>query len=599
MKRKAFLKTLLAVSIAAALTAGGITTVSVLSVNDGSETVLAETPPAKPDGDSSTPGGNPPDGAPGGEQGGPGNSTSVTATGATEITSDTTASGKSYTSSTASQNALLINGKVTATLSNVSVTKTGDSDGGDSDNFYGTNSGILAEGGATVNITGGTIKTQADGANGVFSYGGNGGQNGAAGDGTTVNISDVTITTTGNNAGGIMTTGGGVTNAKNLTITTSGRSSAAIRSDRGGGTVNVDGGTYTTSGTGSPAVYSTSDTTVKNATLISTTSEGVVIEGKNSVALENVNLSANNNKLNGQATEYNTVMLYQSMSGDAADGTSSFSANGGSITSQNGNVFYVTNTSATISLRGVKITNQDSGNSLLKVAAGGWGNSGSNGGNVTLSAAKQTLSGDITVDSVSTLNLVLSEGSTYTGAINSSGSAGKVYVEVPEGCTWKLTGDSYITSLSCVSGSIDLNGYTLTVGSTKYTSGSSTGSAVNTISAKVLTSDVSSTASDSSSSSKPTGTTVSSAKNSASGKVTVKWKADSSADGYQIKYVTTVNGKKVTKTKTVKSASTLKATLSGLTKGKTYSVSIRSYKTVNGKKVYSSYSKAVKVKVKK
>ena len=135
MKRKAFLKTLLAVSIAAALTAGGITTVSVLSVNDGSETVLAETPPAKPDGDSSTPGGNPPDGVPGGEQGGPGNSTSVTATGATEITSDTTASGKSYTSSTASQNALLINGKVTATLSNVSVTKTGDSDGGDSQGF--------------------------------------------------------------------------------------------------------------------------------------------------------------------------------------------------------------------------------------------------------------------------------------------------------------------------------------------------------------------------------------------------------------------------------------------------------------------------------
>ena len=47
--------------------------------------------------------------------------------------------------------------------------------------------------------------------------------------------------------GGIQTTGG-TTNAENLTVDTSGNSSAAIRSDRGGGTVNVTGGTYTSNG---------------------------------------------------------------------------------------------------------------------------------------------------------------------------------------------------------------------------------------------------------------------------------------------------------------------------------------------------------------
>lgn len=47
-----------------------------------------------------------------------------------------------------------------------------------------------------------------------------------------------------------MTTGGDTTNASNLTIETSGTSSAAIRSDQGGGTVNVDGGTYKTTGQG-------------------------------------------------------------------------------------------------------------------------------------------------------------------------------------------------------------------------------------------------------------------------------------------------------------------------------------------------------------
>lgn len=37
-----------------------------------------------------------------------------------------------------------------------------------------------------------------------------------------------------------------------------------------------------TNGTGSPAIYSTADITAKNATLKANSSEGVVVEGKNS-----------------------------------------------------------------------------------------------------------------------------------------------------------------------------------------------------------------------------------------------------------------------------------------------------------------------------
>lgn len=79
---------------------------------------------------------------------------------------------------------------------------------------------------------------QMPGANGVFSYGGSATTNNSSSDGTTVIISNSSITTTGDNAGGIMTIGGGTTNASNLTINTSGTSSATIRSDRGGGTIN-------------------------------------------------------------------------------------------------------------------------------------------------------------------------------------------------------------------------------------------------------------------------------------------------------------------------------------------------------------------------
>ena len=220
------------------------------------------TPPEKPDG-------NGPGGAPGGKPGGkPGGSSSadLTYSAAAEITSSANESGKSYSSSTADESALIVSTDEDVTLSNITVSKTGDSDGGDNCNFYGLNAAVLVKDGANVTIEGATIESSADGANGVFSYGGNGGQNSAEGDGTTVTIRDSKITTTGDGSGGIMTTGGGVTYAYDLEVETSGRSSAAIRTDRGGGTVVVDGGSYTSNGLGSPAIYSTADVTVSNAT---------------------------------------------------------------------------------------------------------------------------------------------------------------------------------------------------------------------------------------------------------------------------------------------------------------------------------------------
>ena len=129
----------------------------------------------------------------------------------------------------------------------------------------------------------------------------------------------------------------GTTNATNVTIHTTGNSSAAIRSDRGGGTVTVTNSYATTTGTGSPAIYSTADITVEDSYLSSDGSQGVVVEG----------------------------------------------------------------------------------------------------------------------------------------------SDGQIYVEIESGSTWKLTGDSYVTSLSCDADAIDLNGYTLYVNGVEYEEGStSSGEAI-------------------------------------------------------------------------------------------------------------------------
>ena len=72
----------------------------------------------------------------------------VTYSGAKEITEDTTIESGEYTSSTKDENAILVNGNIEATLKNITINKTGDSDGGDNTSFYGTNSAILATGGA-------------------------------------------------------------------------------------------------------------------------------------------------------------------------------------------------------------------------------------------------------------------------------------------------------------------------------------------------------------------------------------------------------------------------------------------------------------------
>lgn len=263
-----------------------------------------------------------------------------------------------------------------------------------------------------------------------------------------------------------MTTGGGIMNAYNLKVTTAGTSSAAIRSDRGGGTVTVDKGTYKTTGQGSPTIYSTADITVKNATLTSTASEGVVIEGKNKVTLENVKLTDTNNKLNGKSTTYKNIFLYQSMSGDADTGESSFSAKDSDIITNKGDTFYITNTTASITLENNTITNNDEDGYFLRAQKDSWGTTGSNGGNVTLTLNNQKVTGDIYIDSISTLDMTIKDSSSYTGTINGENTAKKIKLTLSKNSKIKLTGDSYVSELDDADtdySNIDFNGYKLYV----------------------------------------------------------------------------------------------------------------------------------------
>ena len=401
-----------------------------------------------------------------GGQGGFGGSGEVTqGTAANTIDTDGTYTGENYVSTGDDENALRVDG-ATVTLDGITVDKsdgaTSNTENGD---FYGMNAALLATGGANVTITNTTVNSSAQNGNGVFSYG----------EGTVVTISDSMITTTADNSGGIQTTGGGTTIASDLTVETSGSSSAAIRSDRGGGTVDVDGGTYVSNGYNSPAVYSTADITVKNATLTANNSEALVIEGQNSITLENCDVSGNMSDTKGTSSDENVhnVMIYQSMSGDAEVGTSVFSMTGGTLTSYNGDMIYITNTHCILTLSGVDIVNHETDGYLLLVtgnsASRGWGTAGANGAQVEFTADGQTLDGDIAVDTISTLTMVLSGNSSFTGTINiidnAQGGAAvdnNAAVTVEAGSTWTLTGNCTLTSLTN-NGTINFNGYTITL----------------------------------------------------------------------------------------------------------------------------------------
>ena len=355
--------------------------------------------------------------------------------------------------------AIAVSGE-SASYAAVDVVKTGDADGDEAD-FYGTNAAVYAEEGATLDLTDVTVTTDGMHANAVFSYG----------EGTVITIAGSQIETSDNCSGGIMVTGGGTLEASNLSIHTQGNSSAAIRSDRGGGTQHVVGGTYVTDGTGSPVIYSTADVTVEDAVLTSNASQGVVVEGKNSVRLVGCDLTADNNTKNSdKSDDYQAVMVYQSMSGDADEGKATFAMESGSLTNAQGDILFVNNTVADIALTGVEIENADASGCFLRAQAAGWGTEGTNGGHVTLTATGQEISGDIVLDEVSELNCYLQDGSALVGAVNADGT-GRAYVELAGGSTWKLTADSHVDALTCDETAIDLAGFTLTVADAAYVEG--------------------------------------------------------------------------------------------------------------------------------
>ena len=406
-------------------------------------------------------------GAPG--QGGPGGQSQGvdSYTAVNEYIEDTTVSNETIESTGTDENAALISSGANVTLDNDTITRTSaDSQGGDNSSFYGVGAAVLATDG-TAYVKDGSVTTDAAGGAGLFAYG----------DGT-VYASDTTVKTAQDTSGGVHVAGGGTLYGWNLDVETNGESSAAIRSDRGGGTMVIDGGNYVSNGVGSPAIYSTADIAVSNASLTANGSEAVCIEGLNSIHLYDCDLTGNMSDLDQNDNTW-TVILYQSMSGDSEVGNSTFQMDGGSLTSENGGVFYTTNTESTITLNNVDINYNDENEFFLQCTGNtnqrGWGQSGANGADCHFTGISQDMQGNVIWDSISDLDFYLTDGSSLTGAVvddeSYAGEGGEGYcnVYVSADSTWTVTGDSTVSSLENEGTIVDSNGKTVTIQGTDGT----------------------------------------------------------------------------------------------------------------------------------
>lgn len=388
------------------------------------------------------------------------NTSQITTEGVVDVSDSQELSNKTLSATSSDESAIVVNDGGSLNATGLTISKSGDSSNTENSEFYGLNAAVLVQKESEATIKNTTIKTSATGANAIFSTGEN----------ATLNVSNTKITTTGDSSRGLDATYGGTINANKVTITTSGQHCAAVATDRGEGTVTVKNSILNTNGKGSPCVYSTGTISVSDSKGTAINSSCAVIEGKNSITLNNTKLTSYGVGRVDEGIDNCGVMIYQSMSGDASEGTGTFSATDSTLTIskkskvyETSPMFFITNTDAVINLENTKL-NYGS-NQLVTVSGydGEWGSQGSNGGNLTLNATNQTLNGNISVDNISTASFIL-KSSTLTSTINSENNAKKVNLSLDSSSKWVITGDSYVTTLTLENNDLSLiedHGYTI------------------------------------------------------------------------------------------------------------------------------------------
>ena len=341
-------------------------------------------------------------------------------------------------------------------LANATLVKSGDDTDPDRCNFYGANAIVLAVNEASQAIVRDSALTaSSEGSYGLF-----------ATDKATIFANNTTIETTADSARGLDATYGGTIVANGLTVSTQGDHCASIATDRGGGNISVTNSTLNTAGSGSPILYSTGDIEVDNVTGTAAGSQLVGMEGLNTVLISDSKLTSTNKGKTGSDPVANGVLIYQSTSGDAeakTGETALFQATNSKLSSaiESGTMFYLTNTSAKVVLSNTELDFDSDAANLITAAgndANNWGTAGSNGAIATFTGINQDLEGNVEVDTISTVDFFLLDGSTWEGASDivdnakASTNAEHLNVYIDSTSEWIVTDDSTVSNLNLAKG---------------------------------------------------------------------------------------------------------------------------------------------------
>lgn len=305
---------------------------------------------------------------------------------------------------------------------------------------------------------------------------------------------DVTIDTTGDDSAAVRTTYGGLAVLNGLQAQTEGARSPGVACASPRSSVSVANSTFGTAGSLSPVLQAQGRIEADSITGTTGASPAVVLEDQGTILVSNSRLTSTS--IDGSANEGIpcAVMLYQPAAAErAADSDPSLFQAGDSLlgsTIQAGAFFYLTNTQARVLLSDTRLE-FDEGHAALLRAEGnngsGWGTSGKNGALCDFTARNQKLKGAVQVDSLSSVDLYLLEGSQWTGSSsirsNTSGSAvsENLNVSIDGTSTWTVAANSTVTNINLAEGGklvdtrgrsvklVDQNGFTLVDGASDTT----------------------------------------------------------------------------------------------------------------------------------
>lgn len=236
--------------------------------------------------------------------------------------------------------------------------------------------------------------------------------------------------TLGRKSPGMITLGGGLLEGSQVTVTTAGQDSPAVKACDGNSIIEFENSTLETEALRSPCVESAGNVSLSNVTATAQSSSAISLINGGIVNLKGSNVvSFGENAFNIAA-------------GKSQDSGSKLTIDHSTVESKgNGALIKITGAKTYVKMIGSQLMSDS--DTLVDIRKDKTGN----GARLLLYGVDQTFEGSILCDRQSKVKVVLTEGSIFTGALNTAGTAAYSKICLSKESVWNLTADSYAGSI--------------------------------------------------------------------------------------------------------------------------------------------------------